>query len=70
MVRTAGGRVQAAMNTLLVLSAVGNEGQKGLIMVVHHTGKHQVGRLAFAGADWVSQIVASRTLQMMVSRRA
>jgi carbonic anhydrase len=38
IVRTAGGRVHSALNTLLVLSAVGNEGKKGLIIVVHHTG--------------------------------
>jgi len=37
VVRTAGGRVHAAMSTLLVLSAVGNLGKKGAIMVVHHT---------------------------------
>ena len=37
MVRTAGGRVHAAMSSLLVLSAVGNHGTKGTIMVVHHT---------------------------------
>ncbi|XMA08298.1 hypothetical protein WAI453_001089 [Rhynchosporium graminicola] len=37
VVRTAGGRVHAAMSTLLVLSAVGNVGKKGTIMVVHHT---------------------------------
>ncbi len=37
VVRTAGGRVHAAMSTLLVLSAVGNSGKKGTIMVVHHT---------------------------------
>ena len=37
VVRTAGGRVHAAMSTLLVLSAVGNLGKKGVIMVVHHT---------------------------------
>jgi carbonic anhydrase len=37
VVRTAGGRVQAAMSSLLVLSAVGNLGKKGAIMVVHHT---------------------------------
>ncbi|KAE9379007.1 carbonic anhydrase [Stipitochalara longipes BDJ] len=37
IVRTAGGRVHAAMSTLLVLSAVGNLGTKGVIMVVHHT---------------------------------
>ena len=37
IVRTAGGRVHAAMSTLLVLSAVGNLGKKGVIMVVHHT---------------------------------
>jgi carbonic anhydrase len=29
--------VHAAMSTLLVLSAVGNLGKKGVIMVVHHT---------------------------------
>jgi carbonic anhydrase len=38
IVRNAGGRVHAALNTLLVLSAVGNEGKKGIIIVVHHTG--------------------------------
>lgn len=37
VVRIAGGRVTSAMNTLLVLSAVGNHGKKGVIMVVHHT---------------------------------
>lgn len=37
VVRTAGGRVQSALNSLLVLSAVGNAGKKGVIMVVHHT---------------------------------
>lgn len=36
-VRTAGGRVHDAVSTLLVLSAVGNLGKKGTIMVVHHT---------------------------------
>jgi len=29
--------VHAAMSSLLVLSAVGNLGKKGAIMVVHHT---------------------------------
>jgi hypothetical protein len=38
MVRTAGGRVAAALNTLYVLSAVGAEGKKGVIVVIHHTG--------------------------------
>ena len=37
VVRIAGGRVHAAMSTLLVLAAVGNNGEKGVIMVVHHT---------------------------------
>ncbi|KAH8658689.1 hypothetical protein BGZ60DRAFT_124537 [Tricladium varicosporioides] len=37
IVRTAGGRVQPALSTLLVLSAVGNLGKKGTIIVVHHT---------------------------------
>lgn len=37
VVRTAGGRIHSALNTLLVLSAVGNAGKKGVIMVVHHT---------------------------------
>ncbi|KAE8448442.1 hypothetical protein EG329_009507 [Mollisiaceae sp. DMI_Dod_QoI] len=37
VVRVAGGRVEAAMSTLLVLSAVGNAGKKGTIVVVHHT---------------------------------
>jgi len=37
IVRTAGGRVHSALNTLLVLTAVGNEGKKGLIIVIHHT---------------------------------
>lgn len=37
VVRTAGGRVRPALSTLYVLSAVGTEGKKGLIMVVHHT---------------------------------
>ena len=38
IVRVAGGRVHAAYETLLALSAVGNEGMRGVIMVVHHTG--------------------------------
>jgi len=25
------------LNTLLILSAVGNEGKKGVIMIIHHT---------------------------------
>jgi carbonic anhydrase len=29
--------VTPAMSTLLVLSAVGNGGRKGLIMIIHHT---------------------------------
>ena len=37
VVRTAGGRVHAAMSTLCVLAAVGNQGYKGTILVVHHT---------------------------------
>jgi len=37
IVRVAGGRVQSALGTLLVLAAVGNQGQKGTIMVIHHT---------------------------------
>jgi len=37
VVRTAGGRVHSALNTLLVLSAVGNRGKKGVIIIVHHT---------------------------------
>lgn len=37
IVRTAGGRAQPALSTLLVLSAVGNLGKKGTIIVVHHT---------------------------------
>jgi len=39
VVRTAGGRVKPALSTLLVLTAVGGEGKKGVIVVVHHTGK-------------------------------
>lgn len=51
VVRTAGGRVQAAMSTLLVLAAVGNNGKKGVIMVVHHTdcGLVHVGDVEIAG---------------------
>jgi len=37
IVRTAGGRVHSILSTLLVLSAVGNGGKKGTIMVIHHT---------------------------------
>lgn len=37
VVRTAGGRIHPALSTLYVLAAVGNEGKKGLIIVVHHT---------------------------------
>ncbi|CZR54518.1 uncharacterized protein PAC_04402 [Phialocephala subalpina] len=37
IVRVAGGRVEAAMSTLLVLSAVGNAGKKGTILLIHHT---------------------------------
>lgn len=29
--------MREALSTLLVLSAVGNQGKKGVIMVVHHT---------------------------------
>ena len=29
--------MEAAMSSLLVLSAVGNLGRKGVIMVIHHT---------------------------------
>jgi carbonic anhydrase len=39
IVRSAGGRVHTVLDSLLVLNAVGNEGKKGLIIVVHHTGK-------------------------------
>src|SRR3954467_13404589 len=38
IVRVAGGRVNAALNTLYVLSAVGTEGRRGVILVVHHSG--------------------------------
>ena len=38
VVRTAGGRVLPALNTLYVLTTVGTEGKKGLIIVIHHTG--------------------------------
>ena len=38
VVRVAGGRVRAAFGTLLVLAAVGNRGEKGVIVVVHHSG--------------------------------
>ena len=37
VIRVAGGRAAAALPSLLVLSAVGNNGAKGTIMVVHHT---------------------------------
>jgi carbonic anhydrase len=36
------------MTTLLVLSAVGNEGRKGTIMVVHHT---DCGLLSISDAE-------------------
>ena len=38
VVRVAGGRVRAAFSTLLVLAVVGNRGEKGVIVVVHHSG--------------------------------
>ena len=38
IVRTGGGRVCSALDTLLTLTAVGNEGKKGVIIVTHHTG--------------------------------
>jgi len=38
VVRVAGGRARAAFGTLLVLAAVGNRGEKGVIVVVHHSG--------------------------------
>ncbi|EPE27604.1 beta-carbonic anhydrase, cab [Glarea lozoyensis ATCC 20868] len=37
IIRTAGARAQPALSTLYVLSAVGNLGKKGTIMVVGHT---------------------------------
>ncbi|PSS22497.1 hypothetical protein M430DRAFT_226325 [Amorphotheca resinae ATCC 22711] len=37
VVRTTGGRVRPALSSLYVLTAVGGEGKKGLIMVIHHT---------------------------------
>ncbi|KAG9232746.1 hypothetical protein BJ875DRAFT_69050 [Amylocarpus encephaloides] len=37
IVRTAGARAQPALSTLYVLSAVGNLGKKGVIMVIGHT---------------------------------
>jgi len=38
IIRVTGGRVFAAMSSLLVLTAVGTEGSKGMIVVIHHTG--------------------------------
>ena len=38
VIRVAGGRVRAAFSTLMVLAAVGNRGEKGVIVVVHHSG--------------------------------
>ena len=38
VIRVAGGRVRAAFSTLMVLAAVGNGGEKGVIVVVHHSG--------------------------------
>jgi len=37
VLRNAGGRVASAMNSLLILTAVGKEGRAGTIVVVHHT---------------------------------
>jgi carbonic anhydrase len=37
IIRTAGARAQPALSTFYVLSAVGNLGKKGTIMVVGHT---------------------------------
>jgi len=36
-VRVAGGRVQNALSSLYVLTAVGSHGKTGTIMVIHHT---------------------------------
>lgn len=44
VVRTAGGRVTPALSTLYVLTAVGGEGKKGVVVVVHHTGAFFVFR--------------------------
>lgn len=50
IIRVAGGRVSKAMSSLHVLSAVGNNGSKGVIMVVHHTDcglmYHENGEIA------------------------
>ncbi|KAF4629880.1 hypothetical protein G7Y89_g8258 [Cudoniella acicularis] len=58
IIRTAGGRVHSALNTLLVLSAVGNLGKKGTIIVVHHTDcglqsvdDEEIRRVLRAGLD-------------------
>ncbi|TAQ85169.1 hypothetical protein B7494_g6508 [Chlorociboria aeruginascens] len=37
IVRTAGGRVCSALSTLLVLALVGNGGERGCVIIVHHT---------------------------------
>ena len=48
VVRTAGGRVLPALSTLYVLTTVGTEGKKGLIIVIHHTGN-------FVSSIWPSK---------------
>ncbi|CAG8974372.1 hypothetical protein HYALB_00010623 [Hymenoscyphus albidus] len=45
IIRTAGARATPALSTLLILSAVGNRGKKGSIMIIGHTdcGLQSVG---------------------------
>ena len=52
VVRVAGGRVSAAMSTLLVLAAVGNRGEKGVIVVVHHSGMFVEPTYSFPFCSW------------------
>lgn len=61
IVRVAGGRVEAAMSTLLVLSAVGNAGKKGTIIVIHHSD---------CGLATVSDHDIRKTLLDSVDRKA
>jgi carbonic anhydrase len=48
--------VHDAMSTLLVLSAVGNLGKKGCIMVVHHS---DCGLASVSGDDEIKAVLAA-----------
>ena len=60
IIRVAGGRVREAFGTLLVLAAVGNRGEKGVIVVVHHSGRCFSLYLVFPRHEYVHGVKCFR----------